>query len=181
MRSNSFALHICIILILVNCSACAEHVEFAQVKQANGDVTANNLFTINAFNESENVHSGNRSSFNDDDKYDYAQKNSMNESKWQKNEDDAVSLPNQNGYYHYENSNSQSIADSQRHERAAEPQDMCDTSECKCKLDSKFLTVDCYFQQVSTFIQSTIYLVSRSIGLPICSTLWHNAIISMFD
>lgn len=177
MRPNSFVLHICIILILLNCSAFAEHVEFSQVIKFNGDVPVNNLFIIKAFNGSENVQSGNRSSFYDEDKYDYAQKSSVNEAKKQ-NEDDVVSLHNQSGYYHHENS--QSIADSQRYERAAEPQDMCDTSECKCKLDSKFLTVDCYFQQVS-FIQSTFYLANRSIGLPICSTLWHNTIISMFD
>lgn len=149
-RPNSFALHICIILILVNCSACAEHVEFAQVKQVNVDVPTNNLFAINAINESKNEQSGSQSSSNDEVKFDYMQKSRINESS-QRNEDDIVSLPNQSGYYRYENSNIQSIFDSQRHERAADPKDMCDTSECKCKHESKFLTVDCYFQQVSTF------------------------------
>lgn len=41
----------------------------------------------------------------------------------------------------------------QQHKRMADTQDLCDTSECKCKMETKFLTVDCNFQQVSNFSQ----------------------------
>lgn len=37
----------------------------------------------------------------------------------------------------------------QQHKRMADTQDLCDTNECKCKIETKFLTVDCNFQQVS--------------------------------
>lgn len=42
-----------------------------------------------------------------------------------------------------------------RHKRQSERADICNIAECTCKLETKFLTVDCHFQQVST---STISL-----------------------
>lgn len=126
---------------------------------------AHTLYTsISDFGESENERGGNKTSFHEDeDKLDYAHKKMtmtttttatiINESS-QRIGDDIVYLPNQPGPHlenRYENSDAQSIIESQMHKRDAEPQDMCDTNECKCKQETKFLTVDCHFQQVSTF------------------------------
>lgn len=149
MRPNSFVPHICIILVIVNYSTCAHQVIFAHAtvnnsKTSDSDVPLNVLHVIDGIRETANAPGSNRSSFGDAENVDYAQTESS-----QRIEDDIVSLPNETGYYRYENSKTKSIIESPRYERAADTQDMCDTSECKCKLESKFLTVDCHFQQVS--------------------------------
>lgn len=41
-----------------------------------------------------------------------------------------------------------------RHKRQSERADICNIAECTCKLETKFLTVDCHFQQVSTITMS---------------------------
>ncbi|XP_031628449.1 uncharacterized protein LOC116344162 [Contarinia nasturtii] len=153
MRPISFVLHICIITIFFNCSICAELRKFAQSTIINHDddvgivVPTNSLYLIK---ESANVQSHNRSSSYDEDESDYGRKPIINESS-QRIDDDFVSLPNHHiGYYlenRNENSKTQSIVESQKHKRAIEPQDICDTNECKCKFETKFLTVDCHFQQ----------------------------------
>lgn len=160
-RPISFVLHICIItIILFNCLICAEQTKLVQ-KTAGINGPANTLHTtISNFGESENERSDNKTSFHDEDTLDYAQKKTnINESS-QRIGDDIVYLPNQVGYYienRNENRDTQSIIESQKHKRAVEPQDICDTNECKCKLETKFLTVDCHFQQVSTFIESAFH------------------------
>lgn len=150
MRPSSFVLRICIITILFNCSKCAKQTKFAQTVNTVGvHVPTNSLFTIG---ESENIQSdGNQSSFHDDDKSDYAQKKIINESS-QQTGDNIVSSPNHVGYYienRYENS--KSIVKSEKYKRSVEPQDICNTNECKCKHEATFLTVDCHFQQVSVY------------------------------
>lgn len=147
MRPNSFVLHICIISIFFNCSTCADQVIFAHANMNSETVDSvvpmNDLYIINDVKKTENV-SGNGTLFDDEQNVNYAQKESS-----QRLEDDLVLLPNSSGYNRYENSKIQSIVESSRYERAAESQDLCDTSECKCTHESKFLTVDCHFQQVS--------------------------------
>lgn len=148
MRSNSFVRNICIIwLLYFNCSLCS--VSY---------VPTNSLFAINSINGT-NVSNDARplAQRNDDDvTLDYTHKTINNESS-QQNAVDFVLLPNSvvnYREYQYENSKLQTAIDEprQQHKRMAEPQDLCDSNECKCKLETKFLTVDCNFRQVSDFI-----------------------------
>lgn len=155
MRTISFVLHICIITILLNCLTCAELRKFVQSAIISGDdddvVPTNILYLINSTESVQRIY--NRSSLYDEDELDYGQIPIINESSQR---DDFVSLPNRHIGYDVdnrnENSKTQSIVESQKYKRAIEPQDICDTNECKCKLETKFLTVDCHFQQVSNFI-----------------------------
>lgn len=154
-RKISFVLHICIITnLLFNCSKCAEQAKFVHTTDGI-NMPANTLHTaISNFGESENDRSGNKTSFDDEDKLNYAQKKMIINESSQRIGDDIVYLPNQNGYSHenrHKNNDTHSIdVESQMQKRAIEPQDICDTNECKCKFETKFLTVDCHFQQVST-------------------------------
>lgn len=123
----------------------------------NVPATILNEVAINIFEDVTNERSSNTTSFHDEDKLDYAHQNESS----QRIGDDIVYLPNSTGYYNEprnENSDKQSIVESQMHKRAVEPQDICDTNECKCKFETKFLTVDCHFQQVSTFIQLAFFI-----------------------
>lgn len=159
MRPNSFVLNIiCIILILFNCSACADRAIYSQ--STVNDVIKNvpTLFTINGINSAQYVVDGDNNNDDDDDngtsvknvaEIDNAQNQTINGSSHQRIEDDFGLIPNHQRNYRNENSKTQSILESRRLKRT--PQDICETSECKCKLDTKFLTVDCYFQQVSQF------------------------------
>lgn len=151
MRTISFVLRICIITILFNCSKSTEQTKFAQTVNGVGvHVPTNSLFTIG---ESENVQSdGNQSrSFHDDNELDHTQKKIINESS-QRTGDNIVSSPNHVGYFiENRNENSKSIVKSEKYKRSVEPQDICNTNECKCKHEATFLTVDCHFQQVSVY------------------------------
>ncbi|XP_055305282.1 uncharacterized protein LOC129569986 isoform X1 [Sitodiplosis mosellana] len=151
-RPISFVLHICIITtILFYCSICTEQVKLVQTT-AGINMPANTLYTasISNFGDAENERSDNISS-----QLDYAHRNESS----QRIGDDIVYLPKSTGYYlenHNENSDTQSTVESQLHKRAVEPQDICDTNECKCKFETKFLTVDCHFQQHYTLGASKI-------------------------
>lgn len=158
-RPISFVLHICIItIILFYGSVCAEQVKLVQTT-AGMNVPAHilNGVAINNFEDANNERSSGTRSFHDEDKLDYAHKNESSQGIG----DDIVYLPKSTGHsieHRNENSDTQSIVESQMHKRAVEPQDICDTNECKCKFETKFLTVDCHFQQVSTFIQLAVFI-----------------------
>lgn len=154
-RSNACVQCICIIWMLFNCSANADDTKFATkttVNRAINDVPTASLFVINGNHEASNKKTNIRpSSFQHDNPFDYAHKTNINESS-QRNAGDLVLLSKLPVNYHenrYENSETQSIVESQRHKRTTE-QDMCSTGECQCKTEAKqFLTVDCNFRQVS--------------------------------
>lgn len=195
MRPNSFVLNIiCIILILFNCSACADQAIYSQ--STVNDVIKNvpTLFTINGINSAQYMVDGNDDIEDVDNgtpvknvaEIDNAQNQTINESSHQRIEDDFGLIPNHQRNYRNENSKTQSIFESRRHKRT--PQDICETSECKCKLDTKFLTVDCYFQQVSQFHSIDFCMLHfvihfshcssgcHSIWMPMCSTLRCNVL-----
>lgn len=158
-RPISFVLHICIItIILFYGSVCAEQVKLVQ-KTVGINVPAPflNGVVIKNFEDAKNERNSNTTSFYDEDKLDYAHKSESSQGIG----DDIVYLPKSTEYYNEhrnENSDIQSIVESQMQKRAVEPQDICDTNECKCKFETKFLTVDCHFQQVSTFIQLAFFI-----------------------
>lgn len=127
---------------------------FSQVNIFNDSLLGNNR-------QSANVRSNNSTSRLREVTFDYAKPNETSHLIG----DDSVSLPIPAYYVGAENSNNLSIGETARHERAADPQDICDTSECKCKQESNFLTVDCYFQQVSTLFNKVFYMaISSHVG-----------------
>lgn len=180
MRSNSFVQHICIIFLSLNWSSAldVDHVKLSQttVNRAISDVPTNRLFVISGIAAPQNV----RNDSIHGEKFDYAQKTTINESS-QRIVNNFMSLPQQLLNYlenRYENNDAHSMAvESQRQKRTAESPDMCDTNECKCKHETKFLTVDCKFQQVSEFHSIDVFIMvfiysSHGINRPsMCSTL----------
>lgn len=163
-RPNSFVRYICIILMLFNCSASAEHANFGAttVNRAISDVPTASLYVINGNQDVEHVPNETKPSLSQhEDTFDSGHNENIDESS-QQNAVNLVLLPKlaiNNRKNRAENSETQPMVESQRHKRNSEAQDVCDTAECKCKSESKFLTVDCHFQHVSI-----LFLILRSIG-----------------
>lgn len=149
-RPNSFVLHIiCINLILFNWLACAELTTYSLPITVN-DIKNVRLLTINNGTAYVRNDNDNGAAFKNVAKLDVAQTQTINNESSQRNNFGLIpNHPNQRNYLENRYENSKSIAVTRRHKRTT--QDICETSECKCKLDTKFLTVDCYFQQVSKF------------------------------
>lgn len=151
-RPKSFVFHIiCINLILFNWLACAELTTYSLPITVN-DIKNVRLLTINNSTKNVRISNDNGAAFKDVAKFDVAQTQTINNESSQPIDDDFGLIPNhpnQRNYLENRYENSKSIAVTRRHKRTT--QDICETSECKCKLDTKFLTVDCYFQQVSKF------------------------------
>lgn len=151
-------------MMIVNCSVNAEHDKFTQMtvnRLAKRDVPtdgslfviSNNKTTENNDDDSDNI----KPSIYNDNPNDTIEMSQRNESS-QRAAVDFVLLPEflaaNSGENRHENSKpNQSIQIDPRkqHKRTAETQDLCDTNECKCKTETKFLTVDCNFHQVSNF------------------------------
>lgn len=167
-RLNSFARYICIILMIVSCTANAEQVKFTKTtakrsvaSKSSGDVpTDSSSFVISDDNKATATANDDTKSttlfFNDNNDGNVNQTETINGSSQRAAAVDFVLLPeflaNNSGGNRHENStpNRSAPADlRQQHKRMADTQDMCDTSECKCKTETNFLTVDCHFQQVS--------------------------------
>lgn len=165
--------------MIVNCSVNAEHAKFTQttVKRSSSDVpTDSSLFVISDDNKTkarENDDDDTKSTtlfFNNNDGGDN-QNETISESSQRAAAVDFVLLPeflaNQSENRHENSKPNQSIhADPrQQHKRMADTQDMCDTSDCECKIETKFLTVDCHFQQVSNS-QLTIHSMFIRFNFP---------------
>lgn len=163
--------------MIVNCTVNAEHAKFTKTtakrsaasKSSGAVPTDSSLFVISDDNKAtarENDDTKSAALFfnNNDDGGDGDNQNeTISESSQRAAAVDFVLLPeflaNHYGENRHENSKpNQSIqADlRQQHKRMADTQDMCDTNDCECKIETKFLTVDCHFQQVSN-LQFTIY------------------------
>lgn len=166
--------------MIVNCSVNAEHAKFTQttVKRSSSDVpTDSSLFVISdnktTTTETDDTKTTTLFFANQDETIKMSERN---ESSHQQAAVDFVLLPEflaaNYGENRHENSKpNQSIqADPrQQHKRMADTQDMCDTNECKCKIETKFLTVDCNFQQVSNFnVHSSTILFSNSNRIVFC-------------
>lgn len=155
--------------MIVNCSVNAEHAKFTKTiakrslssaASKSGEVpTDSSLFAISDDDIKTKARENDDTKsttlfFNNNDGGDN-QNETINESSQRAAAVDFVLLPEFLANYsenRHENSKpNQSIhADPrQQHKRMADTQDMCDTSECECKIETKFLTVDCHFQQVS--------------------------------
>lgn len=151
-RPKSFVFHIiCINLILFNWLACAELTTYSLPITVN-DIKNVRLLTINNSTKNVRISNDNGAAFKDVAKFDVAQTQTINNESSQRIDENFGLIPNhpnQRNYLENRYENSKSIAVTRRHKRTT--QDICETSECKCKLDTKFLTVDCYFQQVSKF------------------------------
>lgn len=148
-RPNSFVRNICIIFLLINCSASTEHTKFIEttLNRPISDVPTISLYIING-NKNDTRSS---STVQHEDTVNSVHNKNIDESSHQ-NAVDLMLVPKLAVEYRknrYENSKTRSIGESHRYKRQAEAQDLCKTGECKCKLETKFLTVDCNFQQVS--------------------------------
>lgn len=151
-RLNTRVQYICIILMVFNCSVSAEYVRIAKASNGASDVPTASLFVINGNKETTNVKTDNSTSFQYEERsLNLAYKLNINESSQQnvRNLERLSKLPVNHLENSYENSETRSNIESQRHKRTTE-QDLCSTSECQCKTEAlQFLTVDCNFRQVS--------------------------------
>lgn len=159
-------------MMIVNCSVNGDHANFTQTtvnQLTKRDVPTENSFSVINDNKTamESDSDGNSDGDDDDDKiqpslYSNNQNGILEMS--QRNETshraavDFVLLPEflaaNYGENRHENSKpnqSIQIDPRQQHKRMAEAKDLCETNECKCKIETKFLTVDCNFHQVSKF------------------------------
>lgn len=165
--------------MIVNCSVNAEHAKFTKTiakRSSGGEVpTDSSLFVISDDNktkarENDDDTKSTTLFFNNNDEGDN-QNETINESSQRAAAVDFVLLPeflaNQSENRHENSKPNQSIhADPrQQHKRMADTQDMCDTSDCECKIETKFLTVDCHFQQVSNS-QLTIHSMFIRFNFP---------------
>lgn len=194
--------------MIVNCSVNAEHEKFTQMtvkRLAERDVpTDGSLFVISDNKTTTTTNNDNgdiKPSFYNDNPNESIGMSQRNESS-QRAAVDFVLLPDflagNSGENRHENSkpNQSTQADPrQQHKRSMdETHDLCDTNECQCKTETKFLTVDCNFHRVSNFtvvsfsLSMAFYSALYRHRLPMCranSCVLHivveYAIISMFD
>lgn len=132
-----------IIVKLVNCSAYTEQSQstFNQfilptniLNAIDDDISAVNKKTENV------ILSQNSSNY-------YAEK--AMEIAIESSQSQQMTQSDQNENFYFEQFNKNRHPKSERLKRDSEALDVCDTNECKCKFETKFLTVDCHFQQVS--------------------------------
>lgn len=150
--------------MIVNCSVNAEHAKFTQATvehlvEQSYVPTDSSLFVISDNKETatENDNDTTKPSFLNNQNETI--KTSQHNKSSQRAAVDFVLLPEFLSVNYGENRNENSIKSNQsiqadprqQHKRMADTQDICDTNECKCKTETKFLTVDCNFQQVSIF------------------------------
>lgn len=152
--------------MIVNCSVNAEHAKFTKttVKRSSGgsgdgDVpTDSSLFVISDNKTTENDDTKSTTLFFNNDQVETIKMSERNESSQQRADVDFVLLPeflaakfDENRHENSKLNQSIQVDPRQQHKRMADMQDMCDTNECECKIETKFLTVDCNFPHVSTF------------------------------
>lgn len=153
-----------IIVKLVNCSAYTEQSQstFNQfilptniLNAIDDDISAVNKKTENV------ILSQNSSNY-------YAEK--AVEIAIESSQSQQMTQSDRNENFYFEQFNKNRHPKSERLKRDSEALDVCDTNECKCKFETKFLTVDCHFQQVSKlFFCYFIYnIVLQSYNIRIC-------------
>lgn len=141
MRSIPFVLRFILIYIIVklfNCSIYAEHTEYLgtalndRQQKLSALPTGSGLFTYDGDSRAPNDEQIQSSQPNHEDNIEFPSKSNEN-----------ILLDN-NGKFDSLNETTT------RNKRQSERADICNIAECTCELETKFLTVDCHFQQVST-------------------------------
>lgn len=146
MRSNAFAVFIYIIVKLFNCCAAQPHpTEYSQTTLNYHQYKLITLPTIGLFETNNNV-SSERHQNNDFLPHQLAN----NEIQSSQRRFSVETNSTENYFDINKNSTITSMLDKlPRNKRNAEREDICNIAECSCNTETKFLTVDCHFQQVS--------------------------------
>lgn len=141
MRSIPFVLRIILIYIIVklfNCSVYAEQTEYLgtalndRQQKLFALPTGSGPFTFDGDSRAPN-----------DEQFQSSQSTDENNVEFPSKSNENILLDN-NGKFDSSNETTT------RHKRQSERADICNIAECTCKLETKFLTVDCHFEQVST-------------------------------
>lgn len=145
MRSIPIGLRIILIYIIVklfNCLAYAEPTKTIQaaLSHQQSDITSFSTFGIHTNDEL------NARPYADEARRSVRLAEQLTEEKKSKFSSDVKSTEN---YFNYDSGKFESIDKALRSKRGTERVDICAIAECKCRPETKFLTVDCHFQQVS--------------------------------